>query len=130
MHTLQIRNQFGHPTRDQSRSSRSNPEFPTKSFLNNLTVGLARPSSSNFDRPQDFLVDLRVVRTLATLDARRLGVTVSEWVRRALKDSRRQLPSGEPSRKLAAVRAATRHDFPSGSIHKMLSEIERGYEDS
>ncbi|HLF70018.1 MAG TPA: ribbon-helix-helix protein, CopG family [Actinomycetota bacterium] len=63
-------------------------------------------------------------------DARRQGVTVSELVRRALKDSRRQLASGEPSRKLAAVRAAARHSFPSGSIEQMLSEIERGYEDS
>lgn len=63
-------------------------------------------------------------------DARRHGVTVSEWVRRALKDSRRQVTSGEPSRKLAAVRAAARHSFPSGSIDQMLSEIERGYRDS
>lgn len=63
-------------------------------------------------------------------DARRQGVTVSEWVRRALKESRRQMASGEPSRKLAAVRAAAKHSFPSGSIQQMLSEIEQGYEDS
>lgn len=63
-------------------------------------------------------------------DARRQGVTVSELVRRALRDSRRQMAAGEPSRKLAAIRAAARHSFPSGSIQQMLSEIERGYEDS
>lgn len=63
-------------------------------------------------------------------DARRHGVTVSEWVRRALKESRRQMASGEPSRKLAAVRAAAKHSFPSGSIQQMLSEIEQAYDDS
>lgn len=60
-------------------------------------------------------------------DALRQGVTVSELVRRALRDSRRHMASGDPSRKLAAVRAATRHAFPTGTIQEMLSEIERGY---
>jgi mobilization protein NikA len=63
-------------------------------------------------------------------DARRHGVTVSEWVRRALKDSRRQTASGEVSRKLAAIRAAMGHNGPTGSIEQMLAEIERGYEES
>ena len=60
-------------------------------------------------------------------DARRQGVTVSEWVRRSLRDSRRSAASGEPARKLAAVRAAARHDFPTADIDQMLEEIERGY---
>lgn len=63
-------------------------------------------------------------------DARRHGVTVSEWVRRALRDSRHQSASGEPDRKLAAVRAAIRHSFPTGDIKQVLSEIEKGYETS
>ena len=63
-------------------------------------------------------------------DARRHGVTVSEYVRRALKESRRDTASGEPSRKLAAVRAALKHEYPTGSIEEMLSEIEGGYQNS
>jgi hypothetical protein len=67
--------------------------------------------------------EMRAIRE----DARRQGVSVSELVRQALKESRRHSASGDPSRKLAAVRAATRHDFPSGSMEQILSEIERGY---
>jgi hypothetical protein len=60
-------------------------------------------------------------------DARRHGLTVSEWVRRALRAERRESLSREPARKLAAVRAAARHGFPTADIDQMLAEIERGY---
>lgn len=60
-------------------------------------------------------------------DARRHGLTVSEWVRRALRNTRRESSSGEPARKLAAVRAAARHSFPTADIGQMLAEIEHGY---
>lgn len=60
-------------------------------------------------------------------DARRHGVTVSEWVRRALRDARRSSSSGDAARKLAAIRAAARHTFPTADIGLMLDEIERGY---
>ncbi|MEO7803122.1 MAG: ribbon-helix-helix protein, CopG family [Actinomycetota bacterium] len=63
-------------------------------------------------------------------DARRQGVTVSELVRRSLRESRRHSASGEPARKLAAVRTAVRHSFPTGDIQQMLLEIERGYASS
>jgi hypothetical protein len=41
--------------------------------------------------------------------------------------ARRREPSGDMGKKLEAVRAATRHNFPSGDIESMLAEIESGY---
>lgn len=55
------------------------------------------------------------------------GLTVSEWVRRTLLSARRSRPEGARARKLAAVRAATSHDFPTADVDRMLEEIERGY---
>ncbi len=59
--------------------------------------------------------------------ARRHGMTVSAWVRQALRAGQRASSSRDPARKLAAVRAAARHDFPAADIEQMLAEIERGY---
>jgi hypothetical protein len=59
--------------------------------------------------------------------ARANHMSLAEWVRRALAAARRREPSIDASRKLAAVRAATRHAFPSGDIDQILAEIERGY---
>lgn len=54
-------------------------------------------------------------------------MTVSEWVRQALRTAGRGEPRTDAGRKLDAVRAAARHDFPAGDIEQMLAEIERGY---
>lgn len=54
-------------------------------------------------------------------------MTVSAWIRQALRELRRQEPVREPDRKLEAVRAAARHEFPTADIEEMLGEIERGY---
>lgn len=59
--------------------------------------------------------------------AREQGVPVAEWVRRALRDARRREPRGDLDGKLRAVRAATRHEFPTADIDVMLAEIEQGY---
>jgi len=59
--------------------------------------------------------------------ARSRRMTVAEWVRQALDFARRREPLGDAGKKLAAIRAATRHEFPSGDINEMLEEIERGY---
>ncbi|MGH9442284.1 MAG: antitoxin [Thermoanaerobaculia bacterium] len=59
--------------------------------------------------------------------AREHRMTVAEWVRQALRQARRNEPSGTPSRKLEAVRKAVRCNFPSGEIEDMLADIERGY---
>lgn len=59
--------------------------------------------------------------------ARREGLTLSEWVRQILRRARAERPSGDRARKLAAVRAAARHAFPTADIDEMLEQIERGY---
>lgn len=59
--------------------------------------------------------------------ARRHRTTVSSWVRESLRSARQAEPSVDAGRKLKAVRAAVRHEFPTADIDQMLREIERGY---
>jgi hypothetical protein len=59
--------------------------------------------------------------------ARQDRLTVSEWVRRALRRAGEQEPSVEAGRKLEAVRAAVRHEYPTADIEQMIREIEQGY---
>jgi hypothetical protein len=54
-------------------------------------------------------------------------MSVSEWVRGALRDARRREARGDVESQLEAVRAATRHQFPTAEIDEMLAQIERGY---
>lgn len=67
--------------------------------------------------------ELREVRAAA----RRHGLTVSEWARKALRDARLREPRGDVDTKLRAVRAAVRHEGPTADVDRMLAEIERGY---
>ena len=69
--------------------------------------------------------DLEEIRAIAEHE----GMTVSEWVRRAIKDARRTQSSADPARKLEAIRNATEHSFPTGDIDEVLEQIERGYLD-
>jgi hypothetical protein len=62
--------------------------------------------------------------------ARERGMTVSEFVRETLREARRKVASGDTERKLAAIRAADRHAYPTADIDQMLGEIERGYGES
>lgn len=59
--------------------------------------------------------------------ARAQRMTVAEWVRQALRAARLTQPLGDPQRKLAVVRAAARHEFPTADIDEMLVDIEHGY---
>lgn len=59
--------------------------------------------------------------------ARRRRTTVAEWVRQALRAAQQKESPGDAGRKLAAVRTAAAHSFPSGEIQEILDEIERGY---
>jgi hypothetical protein len=68
--------------------------------------------------------ELRESRRLA----KQQGMTLSEWVRQALRDARRRGPAGDQTRRLAAVRDAARYEFPAPDIDVMLEEIERGYQ--
>lgn len=59
--------------------------------------------------------------------AERQGETVSQWVRATLRKARAEQPKQEQARKLAALRNALGHDFPTGDIDELLAETERGY---
>jgi negative regulator of replication initiation len=59
--------------------------------------------------------------------AKRRGITVSDWVRQVLRSAARAEPAGSADRKLATIRAAARHAFPTADVTDMLAEIERGY---
>jgi hypothetical protein len=59
--------------------------------------------------------------------ARAADMPLSEWVRRALRGARQAEPGGGVDKKLAAIRAAARHQFPAPNIDQMLSEIAQGY---
>lgn len=62
--------------------------------------------------------------------ARERGMTVSEFVRETLREARLKVASGDSERKLAAIRAADCHAYPTADIDQMLGEIERGYGES
>lgn len=59
--------------------------------------------------------------------ARESGLTVSEYVRRALRAAQRESAGPDVGAKLECVRAAARHELPAADIDRMLNEIERGY---
>ena len=61
--------------------------------------------------------------------ARGRHMTVAEWVRQALRRARREEPEPDSGKKLAVVRTAACHAFPTADIDAMLAEIERGYLD-
>ena len=50
--------------------------------------------------------------------ARRRGMTVSEWVRGALREGRRSEPGTAARTKLDVVRAASEHAFPVADVEK------------
>jgi hypothetical protein len=58
--------------------------------------------------------------------AAREGTTVAEWVRRALQRALEERPQRARDRRIAAVRAAARHEFPAPDIEQMLDEINAG----
>jgi hypothetical protein len=72
------------------------------------------------------LLDEEELRDLRAA-AQHEGLSISDWVRRALRDARRRVPERDLGAKLSAIRAAARHEFPTADIDQMLAEIERGY---
>jgi hypothetical protein len=67
--------------------------------------------------------ELRAIQEIA----KQHRTSVSEWVRQTLRAARKQEPRLNSERKLKAIRAAVRHQFPAGDIQQMLAEIESGY---
>lgn len=59
--------------------------------------------------------------------ARSRHMSIAEWVRQALDLARRSEPRGAVGKKLGAIRAASRLDYPTADIDHMLAEIEMGY---
>ncbi len=61
--------------------------------------------------------------------AARHQMTVADWVRGALREARQAEPRFSDTRKLTAVREATRFEYPVADIDQMLSETESGYQE-
>lgn len=59
--------------------------------------------------------------------AKRRHQTTAAWVRDALRVAR-EADRPDATRKLAVVRDALTHTFPTGSIDDLLAEIEQGYQ--
>ena len=68
--------------------------------------------------------ELREIQRLA----QRQRMTTAEWVRRSLRSAREAEGSSGIAEKLAAVRTAASHAFPTADIGTMLAEIEHGYD--
>ena len=60
--------------------------------------------------------------------AERQQVTVTEWVRQALRSACPQATLTDKKKKFDVVRAASRYDFPTGDIDQILREIDQGYQ--
>lgn len=54
------------------------------------------------------------------------GLTLSEWVRRALQRASEEEPRTSPEARLEALDRALTRDHPTGDVDEMLSDIERG----
>ena len=75
-------------------------------------------------RLQIVVEDAEAERFEAT--ARREGLTLSEWARRAMREARRRKRAPSAESKLRALDRALQHGFPTGDIDRMLAEIETG----
>jgi hypothetical protein len=73
-------------------------------------------------RLQVVVADADLARYERTAQA--AGLTVSEWVRQALKASEREASSGDVDAKLAAIRRAAQNSFPVPDIDTLLAEME------
>ena len=58
--------------------------------------------------------------------ARRAGLTVSEWARRALRAARDAQAGPSPSSRVDALDRALACNHPTGDIGELLADIERG----
>ncbi len=60
--------------------------------------------------------------------AKNEGLTVGEYVRRALREVESRRPSKNPAAKLVSIREAVKYSFPTACPEEMNREIERGYQ--
>ena len=59
--------------------------------------------------------------------AKKEHMTVSDWVRRALRHEMSERPAEGARRKLDLIRRHAQYDFPSGDYDLIAAEIESGY---
>lgn len=59
--------------------------------------------------------------------AARQGMTVSQWVRQAVRATRSNDSAIDPARKFEMISRAAEHTLPTGDVEQMLQEIEQGY---
>lgn len=59
--------------------------------------------------------------------ARAERMSLSDWVRSALRDVAAGRSTVHPDERIAAIRNAAKHEFPAPDIEQMLAEIESGY---
>lgn len=64
---------------------------------------------------------------LAQRAAKAKRLTMADYVRQLLHKEARQISLQDPDEKLAAIRGAFEHSFPTADIESMLHEIEKGY---
>jgi hypothetical protein len=74
----------------------------------------------------EVLLDDEELREFQRL-ARRRGMTTAEWVRSSLRQARDAEGGADATQKLAVIRRADRHEFPTGDIEQLLEETGRGY---
>lgn len=72
------------------------------------------------------LLQPKEYRTFQRL-AREMGLSLGEWVRRALRFQAAGVSSKNAAVKIKNIRKASQYGFPTGDIDQMLSEIEKGY---
>ncbi|TVQ29020.1 MAG: ribbon-helix-helix protein, CopG family [Spirochaetaceae bacterium] len=73
------------------------------------------------------LLDKEELRRLKEL-AKREKMTVSDWVRRALRHEMNDRPAAGARRKLDLIRRYARYDFPSGDYDTIAVQIVSGYD--
>lgn len=59
--------------------------------------------------------------------ARQAGISLGEWVRRALREALQERSQKTPQQKLKNIRKAAQYNLPTADIEQMLAEIESGY---
>lgn len=59
--------------------------------------------------------------------ARSRHMALAGWIRQALTLARNREMLADVGKKLEVIRAAARHQFPTGDIDTMLEQIESGY---
>lgn len=72
------------------------------------------------------LLDEREWRELQKV-AKAARMTVAEWVRQAIRARRAVTSVADVDKRLAAIRAAANHSFPTADIDEMNADIARGY---